>query len=167
MYVGIALFAKGFVFLSDLSRVRSVMADASFPHPALAEPIAVTHLAGGLLLTFGLWTRVAAAAQVPILVGAVLFIHLREGLFAEAQTLELALLVLVLLCLFMLGGAGPLSVDAYFPSADPLNDAASTLELEDQLRYVFWRREVDQFQAEPSSYARLIPGRRRRTRSSA
>jgi uncharacterized membrane protein YphA (DoxX/SURF4 family) len=110
---------KGLVFLSDLSRVRLVMATADFPHPALAEPIAVAHMAGGLLLAFGLWTRAAAAVQIPILVGAVLFVHLREGLFTGAQTLEFAVLVLVILCLFALGGAGPWSVDAFFRAAGP------------------------------------------------
>jgi uncharacterized membrane protein YphA (DoxX/SURF4 family) len=120
VYLGLALFVKGLVFLADLSHVRTVMAAADFRYPSLAQPIALTHMAGGILLAFGLWTRFAAAIQVPILAGAVLFVHLQAGLFTEAQTLEFALLVLVLLTLFVLGGAGPVSADAAAEERAPL-----------------------------------------------
>lgn len=52
----------------------------------------------------------AAAVQVPILVGAVFLVHLREGLFAS-QNLEFALLVLFLLVLTVVHGGGGLSAD--------------------------------------------------------
>jgi putative oxidoreductase len=119
VYLGVALFIKGLVFLKNVAVLREIMASAGFLHPWLAEPIAVTHLAGGMLLTFGLWTRFAAAVQAPVLLGAILFIHLKDGLFRPAQTLEFTLLVLVLLCLFALGGAGRLSVDFYFKETLP------------------------------------------------
>jgi uncharacterized membrane protein YphA (DoxX/SURF4 family) len=117
VYLGLALFVKGLVYLADLSHLREVMVAADFRFPGLAEPVALAHMMGGILLAFGLWTRFAAAIQVPAVAGAALFVHLKTGLFTEAQTLEFALLVLVLLSLFVLGGAGPLSVDEVFREA--------------------------------------------------
>jgi uncharacterized membrane protein YphA (DoxX/SURF4 family) len=118
--MGVALFLKGLVFLHDLSRLRHLLSVTHlFDNPWLAEPVAVIHIAGGILLAFGLWTRFAAAIQIPIVAGAALFVHLREGLFTDAQTLELDLLVLVILCLMALGGGGRYSIDAVFREPPP------------------------------------------------
>jgi putative oxidoreductase len=54
-----------------------------FGGAALAEIVAVAHVAGGLLLTFGLLTRLGAAIQIPSVAGAVLFVHLKEGLLTS------------------------------------------------------------------------------------
>ena len=56
----------------------------------------------------------AAAAQVPLLLGAVFLIHWQEGLMQPGQSLELAGLVLVLLLVFTIFGSGSLSLDARF-----------------------------------------------------
>jgi putative oxidoreductase len=116
LYVGLALFMKGLRFLEDLPHTRELLAAADFPFPGLAEPVAVVHLMGGLLLAFGMWTRFAAAVQVPIVAGAALFVHRREGLLSDGQALPLAILLLVLVTLFALGGAGETSLDAVFAS---------------------------------------------------
>jgi putative oxidoreductase len=71
------------------------------------------HLAGGALLALGLITRTAAIVQIPALIGAVFFVHLREGLFRTGQSLELSSLVLFLLCVFAVFGGGRLSLDHY------------------------------------------------------
>jgi putative oxidoreductase len=117
VYLGLALFVKGVGLLRDMPQTRSLLLAADFPFPALAEPVAVAHLMGGLLLAFGLWTRLAGAVQVPLLAGAVLFVHGREGLFSGTQALPLAVLMLVLASLFAVGGAGGMSLDALFASA--------------------------------------------------
>jgi len=54
--------------------------------------------------------------QVPIVAGAVLFVHRREGLFSDGHALPLAIFFLVLVTLFALGGAGETSLDALFAS---------------------------------------------------
>jgi uncharacterized membrane protein YphA (DoxX/SURF4 family) len=100
--------------LLNLDALREVIANSGFAYPGLAEPIAVAHLAGGLMLTFGLFTRIAAASQLPILAAALVFVHGRDGLFRPAQGFEYALLVLVLLMLFAIGGAGRISIDWSF-----------------------------------------------------
>jgi uncharacterized membrane protein YphA (DoxX/SURF4 family) len=63
------------------------------------------------MLTLGFFTRLAAFIQIPILVGAVFFIHFDQGLMSVGQSLELAVLVLMLLILFFLFGSGPFAID--------------------------------------------------------
>src|SRR5512140_646761 len=112
----LALFVKGVAYLAAPNELLAVMTAHQVPlaSHALAEYIAATHVAGGLALAFGLFTRVAALIQIPNLVGAIMFVHLGNGLFSPAQTLELDALVLVILALFAAGGAGRFSVDWAF-----------------------------------------------------
>ena len=56
-------------------------------------------------------SRIAALVQIPILVGAVFFVHRQDGLFALGQSLEFSALVLFLLCIVAIAGAGKLSLD--------------------------------------------------------
>ena len=62
------------------------------------------------MLTVGFLTRVASLANIPILFGAVFFIHYPQGLAATDQSLELSALVLFLLALFAVRGSGRLSL---------------------------------------------------------
>ena len=73
--------------------------------------VVFAHVIGGFLLATGLLTRFACILQIPILVGAVFFVHRQDGLFALGQSLELSALVLFLLCVFFVSGAGKLSLD--------------------------------------------------------
>lgn len=114
VYLGVALFLKGATFVGQMSRlVELTGANVPWSSAWLAHYVAAAHLVGGVMLAIGAVTRLAAAVQIPPVLGAVLFVHRREGLFTPAGTLELALLVLVLLGVFVLVGAGRLSVDAY------------------------------------------------------
>jgi uncharacterized membrane protein YphA (DoxX/SURF4 family) len=116
IYLGFALVMKGFVYLLHLHAFAAMMEETGVPlaGTGVAELVAVTHVAGGLMMAFGILTRIGAAIQVPNLVGAILFVHLREGLFTGAQTLEFSVLVLFLLVLIAVVGAGRLSIDYYF-----------------------------------------------------
>jgi len=73
--------------------------------------VMLAHFVGGLLLTIGFLTRIAALVQVPILAGAVFFVHRQDGLFALGQSLEFSALVLFLLVIIAINGAGKLSLD--------------------------------------------------------
>lgn len=117
MYLGLGLIAKGIYFIIDgefvgnlLLESRSLDIGAAF----LSHYIPMAHIAGGALMLLGLATRFAAIIQLPILVGAVFFIHLREGLFTRGQSLEFTALVLFLLLVFAVVGSGRLSVDNYW-----------------------------------------------------
>lgn len=93
--------------------------------PALGTPLAwyliVAHVLGGLLLVLGLWTLVAALAQVPIMAAAVFLLHAPQGFFMKVvespegrPTLagyEFSLLVLTATLTIVLAGPGAPSVD--------------------------------------------------------
>ena len=114
IYLGIALFVRGALFVSNPGRAQALVTQSGdwFMPMMLAHFVGAAHLAGGLLLTIGLATRLAAAVQVPVLVGAVFLVHWRDGLLNPSQSLELAGLVLAMLVCYSLCGAGAISVDA-------------------------------------------------------
>jgi putative oxidoreductase len=85
-----------------------------FAPAAIAHYIVPAHLVGGLLLVLGLLTRLAALVQIPILLGAVFYLHLPQLMVMNVesrQSLELSALVLFLTCLIFLHGSGRLSLD--------------------------------------------------------
>jgi uncharacterized membrane protein YphA (DoxX/SURF4 family) len=114
VYLGIGLFVKGLQFLSNREFLASALRDSSqldFMDAFLAHYIPLAHLGGGLLLAIGLLTRVSALLQLPILIGAVFLVLGRDGLFAHGQEFQFTCLVLFLLGIIAVGGAGRLSVD--------------------------------------------------------
>ena len=115
IYTGVFLFAKGISFIGDIGSLLKTIDASNVPagSVALAHLVAFAHLAGGFLLAIGLLTRLAAGVQIPVVLGAVLFVHGKEGFFAPNQSLELALLVLAVLVILTVAGGGPLSLDRY------------------------------------------------------
>ena len=61
----------------------------------------------------GLLTRLAALVQIPILFGAVFIVNAGQNLASIDQSLELAVMVLVLLIVYFLFGSGGFSLDEY------------------------------------------------------
>jgi putative oxidoreductase len=116
IYLGLGLFARGLIlitgsnpgFFVDLMQ-RS--GQSWLTSGMLMHYIMLAHFVGGLLLTIGFLTRIAAAVQIPILAGAVFVIHRPDGLFSLGQSLEFSALVLFLLVVFTIAGAGKLSLD--------------------------------------------------------
>ena len=83
-----------------------------FAQGAVSHYVIPVHLVGGLLLAMGLLTRLAALAQMPILIGAVFYLWMPQVLFFEQrQNFEFAALVLFLLVLIFVYGGGRFSVD--------------------------------------------------------
>jgi putative oxidoreductase len=121
IYLGVALFVRGALFVSNPARAQALIEQSGdwFMPMLLAHFIGAAHLTGGLLLAIGLATRLAAAVQVPVLVGAVFFVHWRDGLLNPSQSLELAGLVLAMLICYALCGAGAVSVDALLHRRGP------------------------------------------------
>ncbi len=115
IYLGVALLVRGILFVADQSAFVQWMDRSGWFAPvALGHVVALVHLGGGIFLALGWFTRLAAAAQLPPLLGAVFLIHWQEGLMQPGQSLELAGLVLVLLLVFTIFGSGSLSLDARF-----------------------------------------------------
>jgi uncharacterized membrane protein YphA (DoxX/SURF4 family) len=112
-YLGVGLFVRGVLFVSQPELVLGYLQDLHgwFLPYAVVHFVAIAHLCGGLMLALGLLTRVAAAIQVPILFGAVFFVHSSTGLLNPGQSLEFSGLVLALLVVYLTFGSGELAVD--------------------------------------------------------
>lgn len=122
IYLGIGLFVRGVIFISDPEQYLALLtpaADAWLTSVFIVHYVALAHLAGGLMLALGLLTRIAALIQIPILAGAVFLVHFQGGLLAESQSFEFSALVLFLLVLYLLYGAGRLSADYYLFDQEP------------------------------------------------
>ncbi|NIG56339.1 DoxX family protein [Chitinophaga sp. Cy-1792] len=109
MYVGV-IFVQNRDALSAVIKYSPTLAVFSF---FIAHYIVFAHTVGGLFLAMGLYTRLSAWLNVPILLGAVLFVHSRTDLFQVYPVLGLSLLVLVLLLVFAVMGGGRISADDY------------------------------------------------------
>lgn len=114
--LGLSLFFKGILFLSNTVNLELILAQSSLSSLSSWLALAITwiHLAGGFFILIGLMTRFAALIQIPILLGAVIFVNVPKGLFAAESELGFSLFILVLLVFFFLEGGGPFSLDNYF-----------------------------------------------------
>lgn len=112
IFLGVALLIRGCLLWIDPTPINQFLEETSLP--GLLQYITFAHVVGGLLLMIGLFTRIAALIQIPVLTGAVFVVHLREGLVSPQQSLELAGLVLFLLLVYFAFGPGKLSLDYRF-----------------------------------------------------
>jgi putative oxidoreductase len=59
-------------------------AKMGIPFPAVAAWFTiVAHGLGGIMMLLGLWTRWAALANLPVMLGALVFVHLDQGYFLK------------------------------------------------------------------------------------
>jgi uncharacterized membrane protein YphA (DoxX/SURF4 family) len=116
IYLGLGLFARGLLLITNTSPGYMVDMLQRAGQPwlltgMLLHVVMLVHFVGGAMLTVGFLTRLAAAVQIPILAGAVFIVHRKDGLFAMGQSLEFSALVLFLLVVLFISGAGKLSLD--------------------------------------------------------
>lgn len=116
IYLGIGLFVRGLILVfnvkTDLFNELLARSEQTWlMSAALLHYAALAHFVGGAMLALGFLTRIAALVQIPLLFGAVFLVHRGDGLMAVTQSLEFAALVLFLLCVFLVNGAGRLSLD--------------------------------------------------------
>lgn len=125
VYLGVGLFVRGLA-LVGLDTGILELTGGSMPGISVSgAAIYVTgaHLIGGAFLTVGLYTRLAALIQLPVLIGAVFLVHWQEGLLSANQSLEFSALVLFLLLLIAVFGSSEWSLDARWRT--PSSDASS------------------------------------------
>lgn len=116
IYLGVGLFIRGLFLITNtraefLNEILARTGQSWLVSAALLHYVALAHFVGGAMLMFGLLTRIAAVAQLPILAGAVLIVHRNEGLLAAGQSLEFSALVLFMLTVVAIAGPGPISID--------------------------------------------------------
>jgi len=116
--LGIALSIKGIAFMNNATLVEQLLSGSAMAGNTHALQIIISwaNMLGGFLITVGLLTRLMCLIQMPILIGAVIFINAQKGGFAPQSELGLAILTLLLLIFFFIEGSGPISMDAYFAS---------------------------------------------------
>ena len=96
--LGIFLFMKGISFVTNAQYLHELISpiDQFGGGMCLLHYIAPAHLIGGVMIVFGLLTRWAIAAQLPILFGAILVNSMGN---MQSESLILAILV-TLICIF-------------------------------------------------------------------
>ncbi|WP_310381417.1 DoxX family protein [Flavobacterium sp.] len=111
--LGVFLFAKGVSFISDTEYLENLLSsiDKIGGGMFLIHYIVPAHMIGGIMIVFGLLTRWAIIAQLPILIGAVIINFMGQ---MNIQNLLLALFTLAICLFFVFYGSGKNSADYYF-----------------------------------------------------
>lgn len=111
--LGIFLFIKGISFMADSMMLLQLFKPMENMVGGMiaVHYVAPAHFIGGVLIAFGLLTRWAIIAQLPILIGAILINFVGE---MHTNNLILAIAVLLICGFFLLYGSGKHSLDYYF-----------------------------------------------------
>jgi uncharacterized membrane protein YphA (DoxX/SURF4 family) len=120
--LGSLLFAKGLFFITDTESVHRLINSTQIQPVAWAAVhyIVFSHLVGGFFIAIGLLTRYAVLFQLPILIGAVFLVHLRNGLTFLNSDLWIAIFLLILLVVFLVVGSGKYSYDEKLKNSNAL-----------------------------------------------
>lgn len=115
MLLGVVLVLKGYYYISNTEELNQLLLDNKFHlyNYVVIHYVAFAHLIFGICIIIGLITRFAVAVQIPILLGAIIFVHAKAGLLTPNPDFLLSALVLVLLIFFFFYGSGPWSMDGY------------------------------------------------------
>ena len=111
--LGIFLFMKGTSFITNSQQLNDVFSTLSnFTGGMFVfHYVAAAHMVGGIMIVFGLLTRWAIWAQLPILIGAVAINFIGE---MHVENMIAAFLTLLLCIFFLVFGGGKHSADYYF-----------------------------------------------------
>jgi len=112
--LGLILFIKGIQFGLNITDIKILVNQTplNFLSFMIVHYIIMVHLAGGLMILLGVATRIAVIFQLPILIGAILFVN-RSEMFSFYSENGLAIIVLILLVTFLFYGSGKLSYDEF------------------------------------------------------
>jgi putative oxidoreductase len=115
--LGVCLFVRGILFLNNLLALQLQIDNSSLSSLDnslwLAPIISWVHILGGTLITVGLFTRASVLAQIPIVLGAIIFINSKSGVYAIHSEFIFSIFILLLLIVFFVEGGGEISMDDY------------------------------------------------------
>jgi uncharacterized membrane protein YphA (DoxX/SURF4 family) len=110
--LGCYITYKGFAFLNNINSLEMSIQgmNMAYAGASIAHYIVFAHVLCGPLIALGLLTRIMCLVQLPILVGAVLWVNAPKGFMGQME-LEISIAVLFGLIVFMVFGAGKFSID--------------------------------------------------------
>jgi uncharacterized membrane protein YphA (DoxX/SURF4 family) len=113
--LGVFITFKGFEFMMNFETLESAAESVNlmFTGASLAHYIIFAHVLGGPMIIVGLFTRIVCAIQIPILIGAIIFVNYPKGFLSlgNHMELEVSIAVLAAAVVFMVFGAGKFSID--------------------------------------------------------
>ena len=96
--LGICLFFKGIIFISNTAVLEEMLSASRFTQNEsmnwLSFIIPFIHLLCGFLIIIGLLTRWAVAFQIPILLGAIIFVNSKFRIFYQYVIKILMILIM-------------------------------------------------------------------------
>lgn len=111
--LGLCLFIKGIQFIHNSILLDQIFAGSTFLNRFswLSTIIPYIHLLGGALIIAGLFTRLMCLVHIPVLLGAIFFVNMKQGFFSGGADLPFSILILMFLCFFLVEGGGYFSLD--------------------------------------------------------
>jgi len=117
--LGVCLIYKGIDFIQHKDQLETYFAGSSTLKNLvwMIGLLPWIHIVGGIMILVGLFTKLMSLIQIPILLGAVVFVNIRDnataGIKGGESELPFSFLILVLVIVFFIEGGGYMSLDNY------------------------------------------------------
>ena len=114
--LGLILIWKGIEFILNLNVLATFLRESGLTYKIgtavsitlLTHLIIALHLIGGICIALGIRTRIFCLLNLPVLIGAVFLVNLRQNIFKPYSEFWLSLFVLLLIVCFLIEGNGRL-----------------------------------------------------------